>query len=197
MARTSAARSQGRRSKHQPPPPARCCSTGTYSNAHPPTGFPGHASRVIAAGTARWSHPYRPCLADGYQQSPAVNDGSLRSVLTWPFGVRAGAALPRGSAFQARDPHPPTMPLSGGGPMVDRADPTGGGALELARSAATAPARRRTALAAVARPPPRWLGCCWWRSCAARGRGRPHSAWHDRWRVDSPVGARLPRLASR
>jgi hypothetical protein len=63
---------------------------------------------------------------------------------------------------------------------VDRADPTGGGALELARSAAPAPARRRTALAAVARPPPRWLGCCWWRSCAARGRGRPHSAWHDR-----------------
>jgi hypothetical protein len=36
--------------------------------------------------------------------------------------------------------------------MVDRADPTGGGALELARSATPAPARRRTALAAVARP---------------------------------------------
>ena len=36
--------------------------------------------------------------------------------------------------------------------MVDSADPTGGGALELARSAAPAPARRRTALAAVARP---------------------------------------------
>jgi hypothetical protein len=35
--------------------------------------------------------------------------------------------------------------------MVDRADPTAG-ALELARSAAPAPARRRTALAAVARP---------------------------------------------
>ena len=34
---------------------------------------------------------------------------------------------------------------------MDRADPTGG-ALELARSAAPAPARRRTALAAVARP---------------------------------------------
>jgi hypothetical protein len=106
MARTSAARSQGRRSKHQPPTPARCCSTGTYSNARPRTGFPGHASCVIAAATARWSHSYRPCLADGYQQSPAVNDGSLRSVLTWPFGVGAGAALPRGSAFQARDPGP-------------------------------------------------------------------------------------------
>ena len=47
-------------------------------------------------------------------------------------------------------------------------------------TAAPAPARRRTALAAVARPPPRWLGCCWWRSCAARGRGQPRSAWHDR-----------------
>ena len=35
--------------------------------------------------------------------------------------------------------------------MVDRADPTGG-ALELARSATPAPARRRTTLAAVARP---------------------------------------------
>jgi hypothetical protein len=35
--------------------------------------------------------------------------------------------------------------------MVDSADPTGG-ALELARSAAPAPARRRTALAPVARP---------------------------------------------
>jgi hypothetical protein len=56
-----------------------------------------HASRVIAAGTARWSHPYRPCprraLANGYEQSPAVN--SLRSVLTWPFSVGARAALPR------------------------------------------------------------------------------------------------------
>jgi hypothetical protein len=44
------------------------------------------------------------------------------------------------------------MPLSEEEPMVDRADPTEGGALELARSAAPAPARRRTALAAVARP---------------------------------------------
>jgi hypothetical protein len=44
------------------------------------------------------------------------------------------------------------MPLSEEEPMVDSADPTGGGALELARSAAPAPARRRTALAAVARP---------------------------------------------
>jgi hypothetical protein len=43
------------------------------------------------------------------------------------------------------------MPLSEEEPMVDRADPTGG-ALELARSAAPAPARRRTALAAVASP---------------------------------------------
>jgi hypothetical protein len=36
--------------------------------------------------------------------------------------------------------------------MVDSADPTGGRALELARSATPATARRRTALAAVARP---------------------------------------------
>jgi hypothetical protein len=43
------------------------------------------------------------------------------------------------------------MPLSEEEPMVDRADPTGG-ALELAGSAAPAPARRKTALAAVARP---------------------------------------------
>jgi hypothetical protein len=45
----------------------------------------------------------RRALANRYEQSPAVNDGSCRSVLTWPFGVGAGAALPRGSAFQARD----------------------------------------------------------------------------------------------
>jgi hypothetical protein len=44
------------------------------------------------------------------------------------------------------------MPLWEEEPMVDRADPTEGGALELARSAAPAPARRRTALAAAARP---------------------------------------------
>jgi hypothetical protein len=43
------------------------------------------------------------------------------------------------------------MPLSEEEPMVDRADPTAG-ALELASSAASAPARRRTALAAVAKP---------------------------------------------
>ena len=46
-----------------------------------PDGLPRHASRVIviAAGTARWSHPYRPCprraLAHGHEQAPAVNDG--------------------------------------------------------------------------------------------------------------------------
>jgi hypothetical protein len=43
------------------------------------------------------------------------------------------------------------MPLSEEEPMVDGADPTGR-ALELARSAAPATARQRTALAAVARP---------------------------------------------
>ena len=45
----------------------------------------------------------------------------------------------------------PTMPLSEVEPMVDRADPTGH-APELARSVTLATARRRTALAAVARP---------------------------------------------
>jgi hypothetical protein len=43
------------------------------------------------------------------------------------------------------------MPLSGEEPMVDSADPTGH-ALEPARSASLATARRRTTLAAVARP---------------------------------------------
>jgi hypothetical protein len=41
MARTFAAWSRVRRSKHQPPTPAGCCSVGTYSNARPRTGFPG------------------------------------------------------------------------------------------------------------------------------------------------------------
>jgi hypothetical protein len=49
----------------------------------------------------------RPCprhaLARGYQRSQAVNHGSSGSPLTWPFGVRAGAAVPLGSAFQAGD----------------------------------------------------------------------------------------------
>ena len=85
------------------PSAARRCPQGAAQSAPTRTPIPGrasrHASRVIAAGTARWSHPYRPCprhaLANGYEQSPAVNDGSLRSVLTWPFSVGARAALPR------------------------------------------------------------------------------------------------------
>jgi hypothetical protein len=56
--------------------------------------------------------------------------------------------------------------------MVDSEDPTGH-ALELARSATPAMARRRTV---VARRPPRSPGWCWWRSWAARGPGRPRSA---------------------
>jgi hypothetical protein len=80
--------------------------------------------------------------------------------------------------------------------MVDRADPTGG-ALELARSAAPTPARRRTTLAAVARPAGEVAGLLLVGSWAARGRGRPHSTWHDHWRVGWPVGAHLPWLASR
>jgi hypothetical protein len=41
MARTFAAWSRVRRTSSQPPTPARCCSTGTYSNARPRTGLPG------------------------------------------------------------------------------------------------------------------------------------------------------------
>jgi hypothetical protein len=58
-----------------------------------------HASRVIAAGTPRWSHPYRPCprraLANRYEQAPAVNDGSLRSVLTWRSASEQERPSPR------------------------------------------------------------------------------------------------------
>jgi hypothetical protein len=86
------------------------------------------------------------------------------------------------------------MPLSEEEPMVDRADPTAGGALELARSAAPAPARRRTALAAVARPAGEVAGLL---VVEVLRRPRPRSAWHDRWRGGSPVGARLPHRAPR
>ena len=62
-------------------------------------------SSSVSGGLQAMSHlPALPsaCPADGYKQSPAVNAGSLRLVLTWPFGIGARAALPRGSAFQAR-----------------------------------------------------------------------------------------------
>ena len=88
----------------------------------------------------------------------------------------------------------PTMPLSEEEPMVDRADPTGG-ALGLARSVTLATARRRTA---VARPAGEVAGLLLVESsCVARGRGRPRSTWHDRWRVGSPVGARPPQRTPR
>src|SRR5215211_3752628 len=87
----------------------------------------------------------------GSGQGRSVNDGSLRSVLTCPFGLGAGTPSPR-QCLPSSWSEAPTMPLSEEEPMVDPADPTEGGALELARSAAPAPARRRTALAAVARP---------------------------------------------
>jgi hypothetical protein len=104
--------------RSQPPTPARCCSTGTYSNARPRDGLPRHASRVIAAGTARWSHPYRPCprraRAQGIRESPAVNDGLLRSgaasskgrSMSWPAGDRvvgAGNCRRPGSGCQSPD----------------------------------------------------------------------------------------------
>jgi hypothetical protein len=163
MARTFAAWSRVRRYK-QPAAYARKVLLNRHLLERPsPDGLPRHASRVIAAGTARWSHPLpavpSACLANGYEQSPAVNDGSLRSVLTWRRSV-----LTWRSASERERHHPTAVPSKlvartllqcrcrEEEPMVDSADPTGGGALELARSAAPAPARRRTALAAVARP---------------------------------------------
>jgi hypothetical protein len=108
MARMFAAWSRVRRSK-QPAAYARKVLLNRHLLERPSPGGPSRpASRVIAAGTAPWSHPYRPCprraLANRYEQVTSGHDGSLRSVLSWPFGVGAGAALPRGSAFRARDP---------------------------------------------------------------------------------------------
>ena len=52
-----------------------------------PDGLRRHASRVIAAGTARWSHPYRPCprraLAQGIRAVTSGQRRLVRSVLTW------------------------------------------------------------------------------------------------------------------
>jgi hypothetical protein len=80
--------------------------------------------------------------------------------------------------------------------MVDSADPTGQ-ALELARSATLARGRRRTALAAVARPAAQVAGLLLVEVLRSPRAGRPRSAWDDRWRVGWPVGAPLPRLAWR
>jgi hypothetical protein len=78
--------------------------------------------------------------------------------------------------------------------MVDSEDPTGH-ALELARSATPAMARRRTALAAVVRPAAEVAGLLLVEVLGSPRAGRPRSAWHARWRVGWPRGACLPRLA--
>jgi hypothetical protein len=80
--------------------------------------------------------------------------------------------------------------------MVDSEDPTGH-ALELARSATPAMARRRTALAAVARPAAEAV-----RLLLVEVLGSPRAraaalGLHDRWQVGWPVGTHLPGLASR
>jgi hypothetical protein len=86
------------------------------------------------------------------------------------------------------------MPLSEEEPMVDRADPTGG-ALELARSAAPRPARRRTALAAVAKPAAEVAGLLLVEvlgspraRAAALGLARSLAGWLAGRRQPAPVG---------
>jgi len=56
-----------------------------------------HPSGVAAGHERLTGRAPRRAPANGYEQSPAINDASLRSVLTWPFGVGAGATLPHGS----------------------------------------------------------------------------------------------------
>jgi hypothetical protein len=106
MARTFAACSRVRRTSSQPPRPQ-----GAAQPAPTRTPDPGRASPACEPCHRSWirtlvpSLPAVPSACPG-QRIRAVtsgHDGSLRSVLSWPFGVGAGAALPRGSAFQARD----------------------------------------------------------------------------------------------
>jgi hypothetical protein len=81
------------------------------------------------------------------------------------------------------------MPLSEGA----TADPTGR-TLELAGSAILATARRRTALAAVARPAAEVAGLLLVEVLGSPRRGRPRSAWHDRlagWLAGRRPPARL------
>jgi hypothetical protein len=80
--------------------------------------------------------------------------------------------------------------------MVNSEDPTKR-ALELARSATPVIARRRTGLAAVARPAAEVAALLLVEVLGSPGRGRPRSAWRDRWRIGWPEGAHPPRLASR
>jgi hypothetical protein len=67
--------------------------------------------------------------------------------------------------------------------MVDSEGPTGR-ALELAGSATLAKARRRTAVAAVARPAAEVAGLLLVEGLGSPRGGRPRSAWHDHWRGD-------------
>ncbi len=82
-------------------------------------------------------------------------------------------------------------------PMVDSTDPTGG-ALELARSAASATARRRTALAAVARPAGEVAGLLLVEvlrhpraRAAALGRVRSLAGWLAGRRQPAPAGVEV------
>jgi hypothetical protein len=107
MARTFAAWSRVRRPK-QPAAYARKVLLNRHLLERPsPDGPPRHASGVIAAGPARWSHPL-PAVPSACpsQRIRAVTSGQRRLVEVGPylaFGVGAGAALPHGRAFQARD----------------------------------------------------------------------------------------------
>jgi hypothetical protein len=118
MARTFAAWSRVRRSKHPAAYARKVLLSWHLPEPSSPDGLPRHASCVIAAGTARWSHPYRPCprraRAQGIRESPAVNDGSLRSgaasskgrSMSWPAGDRvvgAGNCRRPGSGCQSPD----------------------------------------------------------------------------------------------
>ena len=90
--------SRVRRSKRWPPMPARCCPIGTYSNAHPRTGFP--ACEPCHRSWNRTLVPSLPAVPSACpsQRLRAVTSGQRRLVevvLTWPFSVGARAALPR------------------------------------------------------------------------------------------------------
>src|SRR5215216_5136464 len=106
--------------------------------------------------------------APGHRATPAGTPSCSGRPLTSRFGVRAAPVLtPRpwpsklvaGTLLQCRCPREE--------PMVDSEDPTGH-ALELARSATPAMARRRTALAAVPRPAAEVAGLL-----LGRGHGQP------------------------
>jgi hypothetical protein len=92
------------------------CTPGSVARAPCQRGTCSPRTRSHTAKPAPPRRPgggpglHRPCprraLANGHWRARAVNHGSRGWVLTSPFGLRAGPALPRGSAFQARDRGP-------------------------------------------------------------------------------------------